>query len=158
MTGRLRSSHTDATDSPGLLLWRVTNAWQAAQRAALTPYGLTHVQFVLLASLAWLRADGPVTQRELATHARTDPMMTSQVLRTLEAKGLVERGAHPTDARARSLTVTARGAELADLANAAVEGTDQQFFGALGPALPQFTAMLRGLTGEPLVPEQAGEG
>src|SRR4051794_41912041 len=94
MTGELRTAHAEADESPGLMLWRVTNAWQAAQRATLGPFDLTHVQFVLLASLAWLRADGPVTQRELASHARTDPMMTSQVLRALEAKGLVDR--HPT--------------------------------------------------------------
>ena len=43
-----------ADDSTGLLLWQVTNRWQAAQRAALKPHGLTHVQFVLLASLTWL--------------------------------------------------------------------------------------------------------
>ena len=49
----------DADDSPGFLLWQVTNKWQAAQRAALKPFGLTHVQFVLLASLTWLDSGGP---------------------------------------------------------------------------------------------------
>jgi DNA-binding MarR family transcriptional regulator len=145
MTGELRTAHAEADESPGLMLWRVTNAWQAAQRATLGPFDLTHVQFVLLASLAWLRADGPVTQRDLASHARTDPMMTSQVLRTLEGKGLVERRPHPTDARARALTVTARGAALADDANAAVEATDRRFFGVLGDREPLLTAMLRDL-------------
>jgi hypothetical protein len=53
MNGALRSEFTDAELSPGLLLWRVTNAWQAAQRAALRPFDLMHVQFVLLASLSW---------------------------------------------------------------------------------------------------------
>ena len=47
-------------DSPGFLLWQVTNRWQQAQRAALKPYGLTHVQFVVLASLTYLAVDGPV--------------------------------------------------------------------------------------------------
>jgi len=54
MTGRLVSEYADAGDSPGFMLWRVTNAWQAAQRAALHPCGLTHIQLVLLASLTWL--------------------------------------------------------------------------------------------------------
>src|SRR5438477_10996940 len=97
MTRRLASEHATADDSTGLLLWQVTNRWQAAQRSALKPFDLTHVQFVLLASLSWLDADGPVTQRLLADHAVTDPMMTSQVLRTLEGRGLVRRDAHPTD-------------------------------------------------------------
>jgi hypothetical protein len=30
MTGGLHSEFTDADDSPGFMIWRVTNAWQAA--------------------------------------------------------------------------------------------------------------------------------
>ena len=71
-------------DSPGFMLWHVTLRWQRAVTAALAPLQLTHVQFVLLASLTWLHPDGPVTQRGLAEHAATDPMMTSQVVRILE--------------------------------------------------------------------------
>ncbi len=145
MSEGLQSEFDDADDSPGLLLWRATNTWQAAQRAALRPFDLTHVQFVLLASLAWLRSATPVTQRALADHAHTDPMMTSQVLRALEAKRLVRRGPHPNDARARALTVTREGATLANAANAAVEAVDRTFFGALRDDQPCFTRMLRRL-------------
>src|SRR3954447_5865618 len=91
----LATGHASADESPGFLLWQVTNRWQAAQRAALKPFGLTHVQFVLLASLTWLEGDGPITQRRLAEHAASDPMMTSQVLRLLERRGLVSRTPHP---------------------------------------------------------------
>lgn len=142
---RLASEHEQAADSPGLLLWRATNRWQAAQRAALKPHGLTHVQFVLLASLAWLQADGPVTQRSLADHAATDPMMTSQVLRTLESRSLLTRAEHPTDRRARALRITRKGAALADRANSAVESCDREFFAALGRARPAFLDALRRL-------------
>ena len=120
----------------------MTNRWQAAQRAALKPHGLTHVQFVLLASLTWLAAGGPVTQRQLADHAATDPMMTSQVLRALEQRGLVERLPHPGDGRARSLTVTSRGRALANQANVAVETCDAAFFAALGEDATAFTHAL----------------
>jgi len=166
----LETEFADAADSPGLLLWRVTNAWQAAQRAALHTFDLTHVQFVLLASLTFLGGTydaaatgldsdggpvtqrdlandgGPVTQRDLANHAHTDPMMTSQVLRALESKGLVRRSPHPTDARARALTVTPSGASLASAANTAVEAADRAFFGPLTDDRPLFTDMLRRLT------------
>ncbi|KAB2584620.1 MarR family transcriptional regulator, partial [Rhodococcus erythropolis] len=91
MAKKLETDFEDAGDSPGLMLWRVTNAWQASIRAALRPFDLTHVQFVLLAALTWLDAETPITQRDLAEYARTDPMMTSQVIRTLESKKLVER-------------------------------------------------------------------
>lgn len=142
---RLATAFTEAEHSPGLLLWQVTNRWQAAQRAALKPYGLTHVQFVLLASLSWLQADGPVTQRQLADHAATDPMMTSQVLRALEARGLVHRPPHPQDGRARALAVTPEGRVLADRAVMAVEACDTAFFGALGENAKAFTTSLRTL-------------
>ena len=58
-------------------------------------------------------------------------MMTSQVLRALEAKGLVERRPHPTDGRARWLSVTAAGVVLANAAVVAVEACDARFFEAL---------------------------
>jgi DNA-binding MarR family transcriptional regulator len=142
MTRRLANEHPTADDSTGLLLWQVTNRWQAAQRAALKPFDLTHVQFVLLASLTWLDADGPVTQRQLADQAVTDPMMTSQVLRALEARGLVRRDAHPTDKRAWSLVATSTGRALANRANAVVEACDRDFFGVLAGDRPQFNAAL----------------
>jgi DNA-binding MarR family transcriptional regulator len=99
------------------MLWRITNSWQREIRAALAPFGLTHVQFVLLAALTAMDRETPVTQRDLAERAVTDPMMTSQVLRALEDKDLVERHPHPTDRRARTLKVTPAGVALANRAN-----------------------------------------
>ena len=147
----LATEHADASDSPGLLLWQVTHRWQAAQRAALAPFGLTHVQFVLLASLTWLQGqgDGPLTQRQLADHAATDPMMTSQVLRVLERAGFVERSPHPADRRAVSLTVTAAGRALANQAVVVVEACDREFFAPLGGGTASLVQSLRRLVPEP---------
>ncbi|QBS40958.1 MarR family winged helix-turn-helix transcriptional regulator [Nocardia sp. CS682] len=142
----LRSEFEHAGESPGLLLWQVTNRWQAAQRAALAPFELTHVQFVLLTSLTYLAVAGdPVMQRDLAAQAATDPMMTSQVLRVLEQKGLVERRDHPSDRRAKSLVPTEAGAALANRAVVAVQACDREFFGPLGPRTGQFGVDLRRL-------------
>ena len=124
----LETEYEEARDSPGFLIWRTTNRWQAAQRAVLKPFGLTHVQFVILASLTWLDAEGPITQRHLADHAAVDPMMTSQVLRVLEQRQLVTRRPHPNDRRARALMVTAEGRALANRAVVAVEACDRSFF------------------------------
>jgi DNA-binding MarR family transcriptional regulator len=144
MTGPLglATEFADSNDSTGLLLWRVTNAWQAAQRRTLKPFGLTHVQFVLLASLAWLETDAPVTQQALADQAGTDPMMTSQVVRVLEARGLVQRLTHPQDGRAKQLRITKLGKDLANSAVVAVEACDQQFFEPLSASRKAFTQML----------------
>jgi DNA-binding MarR family transcriptional regulator len=116
-------------------------------RAALAPHDLTHVQFVLLASLWWLadHSHEPPTQRELAEQAGTDPMMTSQVIRKLEARGLLERALDPTDSRARRLHLTAAGRTLVGLALADVEAADEDYFAALGRQREAFRHALQTL-------------
>jgi DNA-binding MarR family transcriptional regulator len=117
-------------ESPGFLLWHATLRWQRVIAKVLAPLELTHVQFVLLASTWWLNEQGRrPTQVELAAQAGTDVKMTSQVLRHLEAKGLLEREVDAADTRARRLRVTRRGARLAPRAIAAVERADAEFFG-----------------------------
>ncbi|MFF6805596.1 MarR family transcriptional regulator [Streptomyces sp. NPDC012616] len=116
-------------DSPGLLLWHATLRWQRDIATALAPLELTHVQFVLLACTWWLNSQGEhPNQMALARQAGTDVKMTSQVLRTLEHKGLIERETDPADTRAKRLRVTDTGAELAPRAIAAVERADARFF------------------------------
>ncbi len=132
--GELESRFDVANESPGLALWHVTNRWQAVMRAALAPHDLTHVQYVLLASLVWMRSHGPdrpITQADLAEWAETDVMMTSQVLRALERKGLVERSRHPTDNRAKVLRATPVGTASAQRATQDVEAADAAFFASL---------------------------
>ncbi|WP_030326448.1 MarR family winged helix-turn-helix transcriptional regulator [Streptomyces sp. NRRL B-3229] len=116
-------------DSPGFLLWHATLRWQRDIATALGPLGLTHVQFVLLACTWWLNTHGEhPNQLAVARQAGTDVKMTSQVLRALEAKGLIEREVDPADTRAKRLRVTSTGAELAPRAIAAVEAVDARFF------------------------------
>ena len=132
----------DPERSPGFLLWHVTLRWQRAVVAALGPLGLTHVQFVLLASTWWLNEQGGrPNQLTVATHAGTDVKMTSQVLAKLEAKGLLRREVDPQDTRAKRLRVTARGARLARQAIEVVERTDAAFFAQL----PNPTTMIQQL-------------
>src|SRR5436853_7252849 len=95
-------------ETPGFLLWRVSNAWQRALRGALQPYGITHAQFVVLATLNWAD-DAAAKQHEIAGMAGMDPMTTSQVARSLERRDLVRRPPHPDDGRAFSLALTQTG-------------------------------------------------
>lgn len=140
----LDTDYQAAEESPGFLLWQLTNRWQAAQRAALKEFELTHVQFVLLASLTSMHGGEPISQRALADHAATDTMMTSQVLRVLESRGLIERTDHPEDRRARALTATDIGRALANRAILAVEACDAAFFAPLAD-LEALTDALRTL-------------
>ncbi|MGI8429605.1 MAG: MarR family winged helix-turn-helix transcriptional regulator [Solirubrobacteraceae bacterium] len=110
----------------------------------LAPHGLTHVQFVLLASLWWLQDHErqQPTQTRLAAHAGVDPMMTSQVARKLEARGLLERHADHADSRVRELCLTPPGRALLGAALADVETADEIHFDALGDQLQTFIAAL----------------
>lgn len=127
------SNYELPSDSPGFLLWQVTNTWQRKQRATLKTVDLTHVQFVLLTTLAWLSKDGQrVTQTVLSQHAKTDVMMTSQVVRTLVAKNLMTRVQHPVDTRANVLALTQAGHDVMERAIRLVEQVDSEFFACLG--------------------------
>lgn len=146
MSKKFPSKYENPSDSPGFMLWRVTNSWQRAIREALKETGLTHTQFVLLASLVNLSESQPhVTQTMLSEFAHTDRMMTSQVLRSLEKKGHLTRTQHPTDSRAKCILLSAVGVGLAQRAVQLVEAKDGQFFAALGASLPEFLGGLQQL-------------
>src|SRR5881394_4036081 len=95
-----------AEDSSGFLLWQVTNLWQREIKKALEPHGLTHSQYVLMASIHWLTLMGTeVTQVVLSSSTKIDPMTTSTVLRTLQKKGFLQRQEHATDTRAKTVAL-----------------------------------------------------
>jgi len=118
-------------ESPGFLLWHMTLLWQRRIAAVLAPVDLTHAQFVLLACAWWLgEQGGEPNQRQVAKQAGTDAAMTSQVLRTLERKGLLERTVDPLDTRAKRLRLTEAGRSVARFAVTAVEAVDAEVFGS----------------------------
>ena len=97
--------------------------------AAFTQHGVTADQFVLLATLARGHA---LTQRELARRMSSDPSTVRAMLVLLEERGLVEREAHPTDARARTVALTAKGTRAFNRLWAAGEPIRAQMLDALG--------------------------
>ena len=82
--------------------------WTMHRRAdaSLQPLGVTANQFVLLALLS---EHGGITQRELVHRASSDANTVRAMLLALEEKGLVARKPHPTDGRAWSVTLSAKG-------------------------------------------------
>jgi MarR family transcriptional regulator, organic hydroperoxide resistance regulator len=142
-SGDLGSRHRSPQDSAGLVLWQVAASWQQRIRAVLTPLGLTHAQFVLLASAAWLaREQEGATQAQIAALAHADPVMTSEVLRTLEKRGLLDRRPHPEDGRARRVLLTDSGRRLVRRAVPLVEAEDTAFFQARGAELVGLATVL----------------
>jgi len=87
-------------------LRRAYIALHRRSEARFAPYGVTADQFVLLATLA---GGQTVTQRELARRMPSDPSTVRAMLVLLEQRGLVERGTHPADARARTVSLAPAG-------------------------------------------------
>jgi MarR family transcriptional regulator, organic hydroperoxide resistance regulator len=130
-------------ESQGAQLERVATQWHLQLRAALAPLDLTPAQFRLLVATAWLNSrSGGVRQSDISLHANADPVMTSEVLRTLEARGLVTRGPHPTDGRAKAIGITDAGGVLADRAIRLVDLVEGKFFEA---GMPEFGALAKSL-------------
>lgn len=65
-----------------------------------------------LAALYTLDRHGMLTPSELAAYERVQPPSMTRILTTLEARGLVERTAHPTDGRQVLVTNTAAATTL----------------------------------------------
>ncbi len=94
----------------GYLLWQTTMLWQRQMNSVLSEVGLTHTQFVILASLVWLlKKSNNVTQKDIAEFSKTDRMMVSKILRTLQKNGLIDRKEHETDTRAKCVYLTNKG-------------------------------------------------
>jgi DNA-binding MarR family transcriptional regulator len=116
--------------------------------AAFAPQGVTADQFVLLATLA--RGGHALTQRELARRMSSDPSTVRAMLVLLERRGLVERDTHPSDARARTVALTAKGTRAYERLWAAGEPVRAQMLGALQPGEAETLVRLLGRVAEAL--------
>lgn len=130
-------------DSSGFLLWQVTSLWQRSLNRILKKHDLTHAQFVLLASTAWLNAQSQsVSQVQLANHAKMDVMLVSNILKTLEEKKLIRRAIGKTDTRSKIVTIMAEGIDLSKKAVKDVEAFDRKFFSVLKSKIKGFNKEL----------------
>jgi MarR family transcriptional regulator, organic hydroperoxide resistance regulator len=140
------SGFSGPEQSPGFLLWQISTQWRRRIENALSTVGLTHPQFVLLASVGWLSRKGnAASQVELARHCKMDINMTSQILRTLEKRGYIERSQRKGDDRSKFPRVTWSGGKLIEKALPLVESVDQEFFGKLQEDIGTCVALLQRL-------------
>jgi DNA-binding MarR family transcriptional regulator len=87
-----------------LSMHRQTNAHLARS-------GVTADQFVCLLLLA--EQDG-ITQQELVRRATSDPNTIRAMLVLMEKRGLIDRKPHPSDGRARYVTITPKGRQICE--------------------------------------------
>lgn len=125
------SAYKTAEESPGYLLWKVSTQWRTALEKTLKQFDLTHPQFVVLASTAWLtKNDNNIAQIDVSRAVDLDPNTTSQILRGLEGKQLIKRVRFSNE-RSKNPHLTSLGFELLAQALPAVEQTDKLFFSSL---------------------------
>ncbi|MFE6171446.1 MarR family winged helix-turn-helix transcriptional regulator [Streptomyces sp. NPDC056464] len=143
--------------TPGFLVWRLSTKWRVAVDRAVTPLGLTHAQYALVASLYAMQRRGErPSQRRLADHTGLEALYVSKLARSLEAAGLLERTRDPRDPRAVQLALTEEGRARALQAIKVVHGLLQQLLAPLGgldsARTREFTRDLATLLDAPLDP------
>ncbi len=126
------SKFDDAQDSPGFLLWKMHLIWRRLVEKVLNQCDLTHPQFVVLVTIAYLAQNkSNVTQVELANHVSLDVNTISQILKGLENKGFIKRLARNGNNKAKYPKLTEIGYSTFKQAIKLVEDVDQQFFNSL---------------------------
>ena len=129
--------------STGLLFMRVYNKWHFIIKKELKKINLTHPQFVVLASLAYLSQNGnEVTQIMISKLSGIDVMTVSQILNLLEKYYFVKRKEHSRDTRAKAVTLNKKGEEILQKAIPLVEQIDEFFFGKLNNDEEEFKHFL----------------
>lgn len=94
-------------------------------------WDVTTDQFLLLFALA---DGGPGTQQELTDRITSDPNTLRAMVVLLERKGLVRREPHPTDRRARIVSLTPEGARFEQTLWEGSDGFRTQLIDLLGSA------------------------
>ena len=124
-----KSQFKGATDSPGFLLWKVSNLHQRLQRKALSGIDLTPTQFSVLASYFFLYQKlGAVQQAVICNHTGIDKMQVSDVTKALVKAKFIQRKSNPNDKRSSLIAVTTSGQKKCNDALEIIESLDEKFF------------------------------
>jgi len=122
-----------AHDSPGFMLWQTTTNWQKLIKEALTPYGISHSQFVIMAITHFHNIqDIKVHQSLISSFSKLDKMTISKNIKELSRKALLELREDASDSRAKNVKLTVDGQRLIQKLVPIVEKIDEEFFGKLG--------------------------
>lgn len=118
----------EASAPLGFLVASVGNETMSAFRAALASHDVHPRHFAVLWALA---DDGGQSQQELSRALHIPASRVVALVDDLVARGLLERTAHPTDRRIRSLHLTADGRRSFDQLGVAVAAHEQRMFAGL---------------------------
>lgn len=96
--------------------------------ALLRPFKLTFARYEMLRLLSFTRG-GALPMASASARLQVHPTSVTNTTDRLEAAGLIERNAHPTDGRATLIRITPAGSVLVDEATAVI---NHQFFRDVG--------------------------
>ena len=114
-------------------MWRLSMKWRAAVDRAVAPFGLTHAQYVMLATLYGMSLRGArPSQRQLADATGLEPVYVSRLAGALESALLIQRNSAPDDPRALEVTLTRQGEDVIISAIAAVHVLHGELLAAIG--------------------------
>ena len=125
----LKTYTSNIEHTPGFLLWQIEMCWQRNVNQILSAYSLTYTQFIVLYISETLAKDkNKVYQHQVAKFSKIDRMMTSRILASLEKKGFIKRIKLSGDARAKLVSLTAKGKEVLYSSLEAVTVAENTFF------------------------------
>jgi DNA-binding MarR family transcriptional regulator len=127
-------SDTPVTEFAGQLFFRLWRASHTRVAAALETLGLTPARFGLLNLLGSLEG---ANQQELGTAMGIDPSTMVALIDELEAAGLAKRQPHPSDRRARSVALTAKGRRVRERGRQMAGQVEDEVLGGLTAAQRQ---------------------
>ncbi|MBA3068622.1 MAG: MarR family transcriptional regulator [Hyphomonas sp.] len=128
--------------SPSHLLHRAQQIAANHSASALKTAGLTLRQFSVLAALS---GNEGVSQSDLVNATGIDRSTLADMVARMEAGGMIKRSDSKTDARAKSVSLTAKGKKAFDKALPAVTKADAALFATLAKAKQD--ALMQGLGG-----------
>lgn len=125
----------------GYRVSRLSRVIQVRIEAVLAPYGLTRLMWCVLTGVG---EEGLRMPSDLADYVGVTRPTISRLLRTLEARGLVERHAPVTgDGRAVEICLSREGARIVAEARAPIDAVVEHFTGKLSPE--QYAALMQAI-------------
>jgi len=111
-TGRLDTARLSEAERTWRLLVELVMETRGEWRRKVTQ--ATGLPFSRVRAL-WRLERGPLTLAELAQEMGADAPATTVLVDALEERGLVKRAPHPTDRRAKQVSLTAAGRRMVDV-------------------------------------------
>jgi DNA-binding MarR family transcriptional regulator len=151
---RVSARFKQPEDNDGYLFWQLAHGWMRCLNRALLATELTHLQFSVLGSTAWLSQAGSwPSQVRIAEFCVMDPMLISKTIRMLERKKLVRRHGDLRDTRIKLVSMTGKGEQMLLRVIPLVERAYADFFAPLGKQEPfvhkALLTLFHSMKGEP---------